>query len=88
MKVLQIKPNSIINISISTHFYRYIQDLAVYIYEQFKGDEYTQAISHIENDEELSEKESVLKTILTLCGAIEQKAQEQGHTEEVDLPNN
>lgn len=86
MQISQIKPNSIIDIKVSTYFYRQLQELALYIHSQFEDEEYTESLSKVGNDEELNEKEYALRTILALSGEIENQAEKQGYIEMVDLP--
>ena len=83
-----IKNEAIINIQLSGSFYRRVQQALHVLAATESQETITELINKINNetpDEEMSEWENAVETLMILCSEVEAKAKEQGHTEMIDV---
>lgn len=84
----RIKNEAIIDIKLSGSFYRRLQHALNILVSIQDKDALTELIEKINNevpDEEYSEWETAVETMMILCSEVESKAIQQGHTEMVDV---
>lgn len=88
LQVEIIKNDGIINIQLSGSFYRRVQH-ALHVLAATEGEEalsnLIEKINSETPDEELSDWENAVQTLMILCSEVEAKAKEQGHTEMVEI---
>lgn len=88
LQVEIIKDAGIIDIKLSGSFYRRIQH-ALHVLASTESEEALSAlvdkINNEVSDDQLSDWENAIQTMMILCSEIEEKAKQQGHTEIVDL---
>jgi len=88
LQIERIKNEGIIDIKLSGSFYKRIQHVLNFIASVEDKDSLTDLIDKLNDevsDENFSEWETVVETMMILCSEIETKAKEQGHTEMVDI---
>jgi hypothetical protein len=88
LQVEIIKNEAIIDIKLSGSFYRRVQH-SLHVLAAVEGEEaLTNLVDKINSetpDEELSDWENAVQTLMILCSEVEAKAKQQGHTEMVDI---
>ncbi len=95
MKVKQIKPNSIINVAMSTEFYRQVQNLVFYFTDQQDKDTIQAAVLAIQKESEkdpsqesgLDSFQESLRTLLVLTNTMEQAFLDGDYIEEIEIPD-
>jgi hypothetical protein len=88
LQVEIIKNEAIIDIKLSGSFYKRVQH-ALNVLASTEGQEalsnLVEKINTETPDEELSEWENAVQTLMILCSEVEAKAKQQGHTEMVEI---
>lgn len=81
-----MKQEGIINLPVSTEFYKRIHDLLTYFSMLVPEEELAAQIEKIKNSEELTEFGAHFETLLILGHSLELRAKEQDLTEMMDVP--
>lgn len=84
-----VKPESIVEIKLSGSFYAELQRVLLYLSNQVDPEELNVLVEKINSgtpDDEFSDWEVCVQTMMILCAEIEEKAKEQGLIETVDIP--
>lgn len=78
-----IKPDTILDISVGTGYYKKIQEATMFMSEGKSEEELKDALKQIETQNITSDWVNHYQTLLIFCKEFETKARELGHTQSV-----